>query len=315
MNLVTIVIPMYNEQKNIEICVNVLKSQINQNFDVLFIDDGSSDNTLGKLKESLISDVEFNYKIIQQQNQGAAAARKKGIDYALTEFIMVFDCDDKLSNNLTEEIYTIHSMNNDVDIIIPEMQIQNKKNNWDKLCFYTQDSILKPLDCVRNSLNGWNIHGCFAIKKIIFDKSYKDYESYNVNYTNYINNDEIITRLNFLNSKIIIKSKATYYYCYNIFSTTKKINEKKYLMIKNALILNSIFLNNEIELSVKAELIAVSWDSFIYMKKHKLELKNILHWRQAINEGVNQLNYFKIIKRLSLKNKIQLTILKLVYLF
>ena len=47
--LVTIIIPMFNEEKNIEKCVNVLNAQTNTDFEVCFIDDGSTDNTVKHL--------------------------------------------------------------------------------------------------------------------------------------------------------------------------------------------------------------------------------------------------------------------------
>ena len=314
MNLISIIIPMYNEEENITSCIDVLKSQKNQKFEVLFVDDGSTDSTLEILNKSLNADVKFDYKIIEQSNQGAAEARKKGIKNAFTEFIMVFDCDDKLSNNMIGEIYENYNKVIEVDIIVPNMYIQNASGDWREFVFYTADKILNPLDCVKNSLDGWAVHGCFAIKRSIINKSYIDYQFHNVNDTNYINNDEVITRLNFANANVIIRSSASYYYCHNTSSTTKSINDKRYLTIKNALILNDFFSNNEVvELSAKAELIAVLWSNLIYMRKNDSKLQNQSEWKSAIREAVDQLNYFVVLRRLSLKKKIQLTALKLIH--
>ncbi len=315
MNLVSIIIPMYNEQENVEGCINVLKRQINQKFDVIFIDDGSKDNTLLRLEECLSLDVAFNYKIIKQKNKGAAAARENGIKNTDTKFIMILDCDDVLSDDLIEQIYTKYEQHEGVDLIIPNMQRQSKDGKWESFPFYTDKDLLSPIDCVINSLNGWNIHGCFAIKKIIIEKSYNDYSLYNFENINYINNDEVITRLNFLNSKKIVRSSANYYYCYNPNSTTKKVNEARYLMINNAIILNKIFSDNiEIKSKVTSELIAVIWGTFIYMQKNKTELKNLRVWNIFLKEIINDLSYFKLIGGLGLKKKVQLTILKLAYL-
>ena len=228
MNLVSIIVAMYNEESNVQSCIETLKAQINQRFDVIFIDDGSTDNTISNLKRLLSSGVEFNYRIIEQKNQGAAAARKEGIRHVSTEFIMILDCDDKLSTDLVKEIYEKNNEYTSVDIIIPNMRVQNINGEWRDFVFYTKDLQLKPLDCINNSLNGWRIHGCFGVRKSIIHKSYEDYEIYNKNNENYLNNDEVITRLNFKNSKKIVRSHAEYYYCYNTLSTTKNINDKKY---------------------------------------------------------------------------------------
>ncbi len=315
MNLVSIIVAMYNEESNVQSCIETLKAQVNQRFDVVFIDDGSNDNTVLNLRSFLSTGVEFSYKIIEQTNHGASAARKKGINYALTEFILILDCDDKLSDNLVDEVYKKYNEFPNVDIIIPSMSIQNKKGDWSNLFFYTADIQLKPWDCIKNSLNGWRIHGCFAIKKSIIDKSYEDYKIYNNDNEDYLNNDEVITRLNFRNSKIIVKSSAKYCYCYNVLSTTRKVNNRKYLIIKNALILNSLFSGNkEIEPSAKADLVAVLWGVSIYMHRYKTELKNIVEWENLIKQTIKDIKYFNFFNKLSFKKKIQLTILKLVNL-
>lgn len=317
MNLLSVVVPMYNEQENIENCINILKSQINQNFDVIFINDGSKDNTIENLRNCLNLGVEFNYKIIEQENKGAAAARKNGIDNALTEFIMIYDCDDKLSNNIIEEFYSVYDKYPEVDIIMPNVQMQIEDGGWNEFNFYTQSAILKPIDCIKNSIDGWYVHGWYIVKKNVFNKSYSDYKNYNAEEDNYINNDEVITRLNFLNSKIIVRSNATYFYCYNSLSTTKKINEKKYLTIKNAVILNKIFKkNNEINIKTKAELISNLWGAYVYIHKYQSKIRNLDDWNNELKNSLNYLNYLNIIAtRLAIKKKVQLTILKLLYLF
>lgn len=313
MNLVSIIVAMYNEESNIQSCIQTLKAQINQRFDVIFIDDGSTDNTILNLKRLLSSGVEFNYRIIEQKNQGAAAARKEGIRHVSTEFIMILDCDDKLSTDLVEEIYKKNNEYTSVDIIIPNMRVQNINGEWRDFIFYTKDLQLKPLDCINNSLNGWRVHGCFGVRSSIIHKSYEDYEIYNKDNENYLNNDEVITRLNFKNSKKIVRSHAEYYYCYNTLSTTKKINDKKYLMIKNALIMNDIFLDYEkLQARVREDLIAVLWGVSLYMNKHKKNLENIAEWKKLIRETTREIKYLSFFDHLSFKKKIQLTILKLV---
>ena len=312
MNLVSIIVAMYNEESNVQSCIETLKAQINQRFDVIFIDDGSTDNTISNLKRLLSSGVEFNYRIIEQKNQGAAAARKEGIRHVSTEFIMILDCDDKLSTDLVKEIYEKNNEYTSVDIIIPNMRVQNINGEWRDFVFYTKDLQLKPLDCINNSLNGWRILGCFGVRKSIIHKSYEDYEIYNKNNENYLNNDEVITRLNFKNSKKIVRSHAEYYYCYNTLSTTKKINDKKYLMIKNALIMNDIFLNYEkLQVRVREDLIAVLWGVSLYMNRHKKDIENIADWKKLTRETTREIKYLSFLDHLSFKKKIQLTILKL----
>lgn len=311
MSLVTIIIPMFNEIDNIRQCVEVLRKQKNQNFDVIFVDDGSSDSTVEELSRYLDPSIMFNYKIIKQTNKGAAAARLAGIKIAVTEFIMLFDCDDDLSDNIVDEVYSEYKKDSNVDIIIPNMRIQNINGDWNDFIFYTKDLQLKPIDCVKESLKNWGVHGCYTIRRDIINGSYTKYYSYNVKKENYVNNDEVITRLNFSSSRKIVRTNSVYYYKYNHSSTTKRINNNKYLSIKNSVILNNIY-SNEIEIKniAKSELISVLWGSLVYMRRHKDNLDNINEWKKTITEATHDLNYIKDFKKSKYKRRVQLTILK-----
>lgn len=306
---------MYNEQENIKNCIETLKGQKNQKFDVVFIDDGSTDHTLEILQRYFKLGVDFNYRVFKQVNKGAAQARRLGIENTSTEFIIFLDCDDSFSGNMIDEIYKKNQEYPDVDIIMPEMLVENKNKIWNKFCFYTSDNELDSVECIVNSLSGWRIHGCFAIRKKIIEKSYKDYEKYNINNDNYINNDEVITRLNFLNSEKITRISAVYYYHYNILSTTKKINDNNYLMLKNAFILDDIFLGYpKIRVSTKDNIVYVIWKTYKYMRKHETEIKNKDDWRESIIEGMNKTNYFGLFSSIKLTRKIRLIFFKIMNL-
>ena len=316
MNILSIVIPMFNEQENIEKCIKVLKQQTNQNFNTIFVDDGSKDCTKELLKKYLADDIEFTYEIIEQKNRGAAEARRTGTKKSESDYILFFDCDDILSNDMVDEVYKIYNENQDVDIIMPNMSIQKKNKEWYKFIFYTRDEVLSSSDCLLASIDGWQVHGCFTVKKEIILKSYDDYLEYNKKNENYINNDEIVTRLNFSNSKKIIRCNGVYYYNYNESSTTKKLNDQRYLMIKNASILYNLYSNNaQIQSSVSNEIVSVLWGSFRYMQQYKKEINNIKDWKKTIKEYVNHFNYFKIFSNIDFKKKVQLTILKLINIF
>lgn len=316
MNLVTIIIPMFNEEENIKKCIKSLKNQLNQNFSVIFIDDGSTDNTILILQDELKDDTNFKYQIIRQKNQGAAAARKSGINYSITDYIMFYDCDDMLSTNMVQEFYKTYRENQDVDIVIPKLSNQNQDGSWKDFKFYSTDKLLNPLDCIKNSLGKWEIHGCFSIKKNIILKSYNDYKKYNPENENFINNDEVITRLNFLNSRKIVRSNGIYYYCYNPNSTTKKINQMSYLRINNALIMDQIFSHNPmLYYKTKIEVVSTIWEKFRYIQIHKNELNNLNSWNALLKESINKLNYFELLKILSARDKAKLSILKILYSF
>lgn len=317
MNIISVIIPMFNEQKNIKKCLDILKNQDSQNFEAIFIDDGSTDGTIELIEKYLNeSNIKFDYKILKKENSGAAEARKVGIEHSTKDYIIFYDCDDVLSSDMISNFYDVYSAHNDLDILMPDMYIQNKVKEWKRFDFYTDDIILDPTECVIESLNGWRVHGCITIKKSIILKSYSDYLKYNTGNVNYGNNDEVITRLNFSNSIKIMRTNSKYYYCFNNASTTKKINENKYLAINNAFILNNIYSKSDlIETSVRSELIAVIWGSAFYMIKYRSGLNNISKWKNHIIESIDKIDYFESLLKVEFKKKIQLTFLKVSKVF
>ena len=89
--LVSIVIPFHNAEKYIENCLNCVKEQIYKNIEVIFVDDGSDDDTVAILRKNSDPSV----KLISLQKSGVSVARNAGIHEAKGEYITFWDIDDK----------------------------------------------------------------------------------------------------------------------------------------------------------------------------------------------------------------------------
>ena len=102
---VSIIIPIYNEGKTIERCINSILAQSLKNVEILCCDDGSTDETLDKLE--MLQRQNDNIVILCQQNLGAGPARNKCLDVARGEYICFMDADDYyLDENALEMLYT-----------------------------------------------------------------------------------------------------------------------------------------------------------------------------------------------------------------
>lgn len=314
---ISVIIPMFNEEKNIAGCVDVLLSQTNQNYHVIFIDDGSTDNTVKALKYLLDkTQQKFSYSIIQQENSGAAKARENAISSCNTEFVMILDCDDLLSADAIEKTLLLISSKSP-DIILPNVQVQNSSGEYSEFTYFNNNQEYSGLECLENSLAGWRVHGWMCAKKEIFLKSYSTYKKYNLANANYINNDEIIVRLNFFYAKTVNKSSGTYFYQNNTESTTKRVNQNRHLMCKNAIILCQLFGKDMEEISDKSykELINVLWGTVKYAKRHKKELPNLYQWKKMIQEVYQFVENNNIQRKLNFKSKLRYLHAKLMFYF
>lgn len=90
---VSIIMPCYNVEKLIDETMESLEMQTSKDFELICINDGSSDNTLDKLKEWANKNI-FRMRIINQANGGVSKARNRGIEEAKGRYIMFLDSDD-----------------------------------------------------------------------------------------------------------------------------------------------------------------------------------------------------------------------------
>ena len=101
---VSVIVPVYNMEKYLQQCLDTIFNQTLEEIEVICINDGSSDESLGILKENAV--VHGNLKIIDQENHGVGYSRNVGIKNASGEFIAFMDPDDYyLEKNTLEVLY------------------------------------------------------------------------------------------------------------------------------------------------------------------------------------------------------------------
>lgn len=99
-DLISIIVPCYNVEKWLPDLIRTIEQQTYKNFEAIFINDGSKDNTLNVLKS--FAEGKKNFVVIDKKNQGQSSARNDGLAVAKGEFIYFCDADDMLSPNLLE---------------------------------------------------------------------------------------------------------------------------------------------------------------------------------------------------------------------
>lgn len=113
MDKVSIVIPVYNAEKFLNICLDSVINQTYDNLDIVCVNDGSTDSSLNILKQYQKKDKRI--QIIDKKNEGVSATRNIGLKKATGEYITFLDSDDWLELNAIEILYnTLKKENIDV---------------------------------------------------------------------------------------------------------------------------------------------------------------------------------------------------------
>lgn len=89
--MISVVIPLYNKEATIISTVSSVLNQVFTDFELVIVDDGSTDNGVNVIK-SFTND--SRVKIFQQENQGVSVARNKGVEIAIYEYVAFLDGDD-----------------------------------------------------------------------------------------------------------------------------------------------------------------------------------------------------------------------------
>lgn len=115
MIVISVVIPVYNSQKFIKRCIDSILDQTFSDFEVICVDDGSTDKTYDILSEySLLHN---NIKVVRQQNLGQGSARNQGVALAKGEYVKFVDADDFLHPQALQILYRT-AKETDADIIV-----------------------------------------------------------------------------------------------------------------------------------------------------------------------------------------------------
>ena len=102
MPLFSVIIPTFDREKEVTRAIDSVLSQAFTDFEIIVVDDGSTDNTEASI-QFYFSKPRFHY--VKQENKGVASARNLGASKATGEFLVFLDSDDQLSPNSLPEYH------------------------------------------------------------------------------------------------------------------------------------------------------------------------------------------------------------------
>ena len=121
---ISIVLPIFNEEKYIAKCLDSLLNQTFEHFEIICIDDGSTDGTADILFEYMTRSLKV--KLFHQDNKGAGASRNYGLSLAAGRYVIFLDSDDYFDKNMLLEAYVKATKTNS-DITVFGSKIRDEK--------------------------------------------------------------------------------------------------------------------------------------------------------------------------------------------
>lgn len=125
-NLISVIVPIYNAQLYLATCIESILNQTFCDFELLLIDDGSTDESLSICNKYAC---DKRVKIIPQRNQGVSIARNNGLQIANGKWIMFVDSDDYIEPDMLMAMHNIAIENPYVDLIMCGYEVIVWKND------------------------------------------------------------------------------------------------------------------------------------------------------------------------------------------
>ena len=211
---VSIIVPVYNAERYLNRCLKSLKEQTFQNFEVIFVNDGSTDNSQQILEEFAQANLE-RFHIFTKENGGQSSARNMALPYIKGEYATFLDSDDYYDKKYLEILYYTAKKNNS-DVVISG---QKKVDESGKVYLNIDYPVERYPNTVMRRLNfSGKIYRTEYMRKhkMVFAEG-KTYEDNPFNFT-----------MIFLARNLVILPYSGYYQVGHPGSTTtKKIQEEK----------------------------------------------------------------------------------------
>ena len=318
---ISIIIPVFNSEKYIASAIESIANQTYRNYEIIIINDGSTDNTK-KVVESLISKKNIDIKLISQKNKGVSAARNLGLQEASGEYVMFLDSDDLYKKTFMETVS--NAFTDDIDVVFASYtnNSSSPKRNNSGLC---PENILNKYELFdiyskhkKFKISLWS--GAYKLNiikynSIHFDENirYGEDNKFVLDYLFYCDhgkliNERLYIHLNNPNSAMnnidynYVQSITAYKKAVDLWNTDPKFNVKKGIYMVDRAIWN-----------VTKEM-APNNDYYKYLKKQydlKKSMRNMIHNSDEILVKASSLLYiinptffafsakiYKIIKKL-----------------
>ena len=222
--VLSVIVPMYNVSSYVDECIDNLTSQSLTDFEVIFIDDSSIDDSFEKVRKAItnVRRKDIFFKLFSQEyNMGVACARNVGLEKASGEYIYFYDADDRLEPDTLLTLYS-EAQRQKSDIVGCEWFISFAQNER----HIKQRDVQRGVDLFRGFASGiirWNLW-LFMVRRSL-------YEQNGIRFLPGMNMGEdmmVMMKLALISNRVSIVHKPLYHYSQtNTGAQTKNWSKEK----------------------------------------------------------------------------------------
>lgn len=217
---ISIIIPIYNAEKSVTKMLDSLKKQTLMDFEVIMIDDGSTDQSPTICDNYQFKDKRF--KAIHKKNEGVSIARQIGIEHACGEYVIHADADDWVEPNMLESLYDEATKTN-ADIVFCDFFVNDSEKEFYRNQKPNSNVPINVLHALFQQLHG------SCCNKLVKRACYSKYGCHFPKGIDYC--EDLLFWVQLLQHKeikIAYLNKAFYHYVMNTSSITHHITRKTY---------------------------------------------------------------------------------------
>ncbi len=219
---ISILMPVYNAEDTLSKSISSVINQTYSHWELICIDDGSTDNSLKLLNDWKSKDDRI--KVLTKKNEGPAKARAFGMEIATGVYYIFLDSDDEFGKDILEKALETISKTK-ADAVCPNLIQQNStgkyKDNFIENSIIA-NSVISGKEAFVKSLTWAGVHSLLLCRADVFKSVACDKDFLYGNF----NSDELITRALLLKLNKLAFSSGEYFYHYNPNSITKKFSPK-----------------------------------------------------------------------------------------
>lgn len=286
MDLISVIVPIYNVEKYLRQCLDSLLAQTYRNIEVIMVDDGSPDNCGAICNE--YAEKYNNFIAVHKKNAGLGMARNTGLENAHGQYVIFIDSDDYISDSLIEDLYNELKLYQ-VDVCISGFKctVEGQRNvQYESEYYPGEKARTELLPRMIGSLPDKKDSIEMSVCGVLYNMD--PVRKYNVHFPSEreLISEDLIFNIDYMQhaNGAYLSSTAGYYYNINLSSITRSYRKNFYNLVKH------------FYLEIERRLSELNYDNIVNQRNKRMFFVNV---KSCVSQEANPNFDFRLKQRLS----------------